>query len=38
VAGIIDAARAYETPERRSDLSGVPRVVFARRRGARGGA
>ena len=35
VAGIVDAARAYEAPERRSDLSGVPRVVFARRRGAR---
>jgi release factor glutamine methyltransferase len=38
VAGIIGAARAYETPERRDDLSGLPRVIFARRRGARGGA
>ena len=38
VAGIIAAARAYEAPERRSDLSGVPRVVFARRRGAGDGA
>ena len=38
VAGIIDAAGAYEMPERRSDLSGVIRVVFARRRGARAGA
>jgi release factor glutamine methyltransferase len=37
VAGIIAASGAYETPERRRDLSGVPRVVFARRRGARGG-
>jgi release factor glutamine methyltransferase len=37
VAGIIDASGAYETPERRSDLSGVARVVFARRRGARAG-
>ena len=34
MAGIIDAAGAYEAPERRSDLSGVARVVFARRRGA----
>ena len=37
VAGIVEAAGAYETPERRSDLSGVPRVVYARRRGARDG-
>ncbi len=37
VAGIIDAAGAYEAPERRSDLSGVIRVVFARRRGAGAG-
>ena len=37
VAAVIEAAGAYETPERRSDLSGVPRVVFARRRGARDG-
>ena len=37
VAAIIETARAYEAPEQRSDLSGVPRVVFARRRGARGG-
>jgi release factor glutamine methyltransferase len=37
VAGIIDASGAYETPQRRSDLSGVARVVFARRRGARAG-
>ncbi|MGE5229536.1 MAG: peptide chain release factor N(5)-glutamine methyltransferase [Deltaproteobacteria bacterium] len=38
VAGIMAAAGAYETPERRSDLSGVPRVVFARRRGGRRGS
>lgn len=38
VAGIIKASGAYEKSERRSDLSGVPRVVFARRRGAAGGA
>ena len=37
VAAIIDAAGAYEAPERRSDLSGVARVVFARRRGPRAG-
>ena len=37
VAAIIDAAGAYEPPERRDDLSGVPRVVFTRRRGAKGG-
>ena len=37
VAGVIDAAGAYEAPERRSDLSGVARVVFARRRGAGAG-
>jgi release factor glutamine methyltransferase len=37
VAGIVAASGAYETPERRSDLSGVPRVVFAHRRGAKGG-
>ena len=38
VAGIVAASGAYETPEQRSDLSGVPRVVFARRRAAKGGA
>ena len=37
VAGIIEAAGAYGAPERRSDLSGVIRVVFARRRGAGAG-
>lgn len=37
VAGIVEASGAYAAPERRSDLSGVPRVVFARRRGAKGG-
>ena len=37
VAAIIDAAGAYEAPERRSDLSGAARVVFARRRGPRAG-
>jgi release factor glutamine methyltransferase len=37
VTGIIEAAGAYETAERRSDLSGVVRVVSARRRGARRG-
>jgi release factor glutamine methyltransferase len=38
VAAIIDAAGAYEAPERRDDLSGVARVVSARRRGPKAGA
>jgi release factor glutamine methyltransferase len=38
VAAIVDAAGAYEGPERRNDLSGVARVVFARRRGPKAGA
>jgi release factor glutamine methyltransferase len=37
VAGIMDAAGAFETPATRADLAGVPRVVHARRQ-ARGGA
>lgn len=36
VAAIIVAAGAYEAPRRRNDLSGTPRVVFARRRGGSG--
>ncbi|HEY5169999.1 MAG TPA: peptide chain release factor N(5)-glutamine methyltransferase [Thermoleophilia bacterium] len=38
VAAIIDAAGAYEAPERRDDLSGEARVVSARRRGPKSGA
>jgi release factor glutamine methyltransferase len=38
VSGLIEAAGAYETPARRDDLAGVPRVVVARRRGARAGS
>ena len=38
VTGIIDAAGAYEAAARRGDLSGVPRVVYAARRGPRDGA
>ena len=37
VAGIVEASGAYEAPGHRSDLSGVPRVVFACRRGVKGG-
>ncbi len=37
VAAIVGAAGAYETPGRRDDLSGVSRVVFARRRDMKGG-
>jgi release factor glutamine methyltransferase len=37
VAGIIGASRAFAAPEQRSDLSGVPRVIFATRRRAGGG-
>jgi release factor glutamine methyltransferase len=33
VAAIIAASGAYEAPEARDDLGGVPRVVYARRRG-----
>lgn len=33
VAGIIQAAGAFGTPATRDDLAGVPRVVYARRRG-----
>ena len=33
VAGVLLASRAYDTPESRDDLAGVPRVVYARRRG-----
>ncbi len=35
VAAIIRASGAYEAPEARSDLAGIPRVVYTRRRGAR---
>lgn len=35
VAAIIRASGAYEAPDARSDLAGIPRVVHARRRGAR---
>jgi release factor glutamine methyltransferase len=38
VAGIMEAAGAYEAPERRDDLSGIVRVVYARRRGERRGS
>jgi release factor glutamine methyltransferase len=38
VAGIMVAAGAYETPKRRDDLSGIVRVVHARRRGERRGS
>lgn len=38
VAGIITAAGAYEAPQQRVDLAGVPRVVYARRRAARASA
>ncbi len=38
VAAIIDAAGAYEAATRRDDLSGVPRVVYAARRGVRAAA
>ncbi len=34
VAAIIRAAGAFEAPEARGDLAGIPRVVYARRRGA----
>ena len=36
VAGIMEAAGAYETPAIRDDLAGIPRVVYARRRGSEG--
>jgi release factor glutamine methyltransferase len=36
VAGIMGAAGAYETAETRADLAGIPRVVYARRRGSGG--
>ena len=35
VAAIIRASGAYEAPDARNDLAGIPRVVYARRRGAR---
>jgi release factor glutamine methyltransferase len=38
VAGVIAAAGAFETAERRDDLSGIARVVCARRRAAAKGA
>jgi len=38
VAGVIAAAGAFETAERRDDLSGITRVVCARRRAALKGA
>jgi release factor glutamine methyltransferase len=34
VAGIMEAAGAYATPATRDDLAGIPRVVYARRRGS----
>jgi release factor glutamine methyltransferase len=36
VAGIMEAAGAYETPATRADLAGVDRVVYAGRRGSGG--
>jgi release factor glutamine methyltransferase len=33
VAGIMEASRAFAAPETRDDLAGIPRVVFAHRRG-----
>jgi release factor glutamine methyltransferase len=33
VAGIMEAARAFDQPRTRDDLAGVPRVVYAHRRG-----
>jgi release factor glutamine methyltransferase len=36
VARIMEAAGAYETPATRDDLAGIPRVVYARRRGGGG--
>jgi release factor glutamine methyltransferase len=37
VSALVEAAGAYEPPGQRDDLSGIPRVVFARRRGAKRG-
>ncbi len=36
VRALVDAAGAYDPPQQRDDLAGVARVVFARRRGAKG--
>jgi release factor glutamine methyltransferase len=37
VAAIVEAAGAFERPRRRDDLGGVPRVVYAHRRGGKAG-